>query len=61
MAPSASAAFTPPGVVLSTDGNFDLGGLLFQDNQPSTVKYHLLSTLLLNEMQEQDRRIRVQG
>ena len=32
-----------------------------QEGQPETVKYHLLSSLLLNEVQKQDRRIQLQG
>ena len=32
-----------------------------RDGQPETVKYHLLSSLLLNELQRQNRWIRVQG
>lgn len=35
--------------------------VLDENGQPETVKYHLLSTLLLNEVQKQDRRIRFQG
>ena len=32
-----------------------------RDGQPETVKYHLLSSLLLNELQKQNRRIRRRG
>ena len=28
-----------------------------EDGEPFTVKYHLLSTMLLNELQEQDERL----
>jgi hypothetical protein len=31
------------------------------EHQPETVKYHLLSTLLLNELQKQHRVIRAQS
>jgi hypothetical protein len=32
-----------------------------EDNQPETVKYRLLSTLLLNELQNQDQTLKDQG
>lgn len=32
-----------------------------REGQPETVKYHFLSSLLLNEAQKQDRRTRLQG